>query len=160
MKELKRRHALLGAACAAVATGVAAALVLIFSGDSNAAPTKAEYLAQVAAICSAYGPKLDRIQPPDVAEPANVVVAVGLVLPLLKAQMREVRALRQPEELRAGLTRWFDLHDRRLRKLEEADKAGREADFRTMSVAYVDFLLAAPKTAQLSKAIGIPHPPC
>jgi hypothetical protein len=27
-------------------------------------------------------------------------------------------------------------------------------------VAYVDFILAGPKTARLGSEIGIPHPPC
>lgn len=137
-----------------------ATLVLVFSTDSKAAPTRSEYLAQVAAICGAYGPKLDRIRPPDVAEPASVMFAIDRVLPLLEAQVNEVRALRQPDDLRARLARWFRFHDRRLAMLEKANRAGRRQDFRTMSVAYVDFLLAAPKAAELSKAIGIPHPPC
>jgi hypothetical protein len=44
--------------------------------------------------------------------------------------------------------------------LTTALRAGRRQDFRTMSVAYVDFILAAPETARLGRAIGIPHPPC
>lgn len=138
----------------------AAAVLLVFNDSSAAAPTKSEYLAQVAAICSSYGPKLDKIRPPDVAEPANVVEAIGLVLPLLRSQITEVRALPQPKELRPGLEKWFKLHKQRLAMLEKANRAGKIADFRTMSVAYVDFLLAAPKTADLSKALGIPQPPC
>ena len=44
--------------------------------------------------------------------------------------------------------------------LERALRAGRRQDFRALSVAYVDFILAGPKTARLGIAIGIPHPPC
>ena len=151
---------LLGAGCVALAIVTAAVVFLVFNDSSAAAPTKSEYLAQVAAICTAFGPKLDKIRPPDVAEPANVVEAIGLVLPLLTAQIDEVRALPQPKELRTGLKKWFKLHDQRLAMLQKANRAGKVADFRTMSVAYVDFLLAAPKTAELSKALGIPQPPC
>ena len=160
MEGLRRRHVLFGVSCAAMTATVATVLVLVFSGDSKAAPTKAQYLAQVAAICRTYGPQLDKIRPPDVAEPANVIAAIRLVLPLVKAQEREVRALRAPTELRARLARWFDLHDRRLGMLEEAVRAAGRQDYRAMSVAYVDFILAGPETARLGSAIGIPHPPC
>ena len=160
MGELRRRHVLFGVSCAAVTATVATALVLVFSGDSKAAPTKAEYFARVAVICRVYGPQLDKIRPPDVSEPASVIVAIQAVFPLLEAQQRDVRALRAPEELRTKLARWFDLHDRRLGMLEEALRAAHKQDYLALSVAYVDFVLAAPQTARLGKAIGFPHPPC
>lgn len=160
MRMVRRRHALLGAACTVLTAGVAATLVLVFSADSNAEPTEAQYLARVAAVCRVYGPRLDRIRPPDVAEPANVIAAVTHALPLVRAQEREVRQLRAPKELRARLARWFDLQDRRVGMLEKALRAARRQDFRALSVAYVAFILAGPKTARLGSAIGIPHPPC
>jgi hypothetical protein len=160
MRALRPRHALLGAAGAVLAAGVAAVVVLVFSTDSRAEPSQAEYFARVAAVCRVYGPRLDRIPPPDVAEPANVIAALVRALPLIKSQEREVRALRPPEELRTRLARWFDLQDRRIGMLEKALRAAGEQDFRTLSVAYVDFILAGPETARLGSAIGIPHPPC
>lgn len=160
MRTLKRPRVLLGAACAFVTVGVAAALVLVFSASSRAEPTQAQYLAQVAAICRVYGPELDRIRPPDVAEPANVIAALVRVLPLVRAQEREVRALEAPPELHAKLARWFDRQDRRIGMLQTALRAARRQDFRALSVAYVDFILAGPETARLGSAIGIPHPPC
>lgn len=160
MRTLRRRRALLGAASAVLTVGVAAAIVLVFSANSRAEPTQAQYLARVAAICRVYGPRLDRIRPPDVAEPANVIAAVRVVLPLVRAQEREVKALEAPPGLRVKLTRWFQLQDRRLAMLERALRAARRQDFRALSVAYVDFILAGPKTARLGSAIGIPHPPC
>ena len=84
---MKHRAILFSAGCLALAMVTAAAVFLVFNDSSAAAPTKSEYLAQVAAICSSYGPKLDKIRPPDVAEPANVVEAIGLVLPLLRSQI-------------------------------------------------------------------------
>jgi hypothetical protein len=157
---LRRRRGLLGAACAVLAAGIAAAVILVSSGSSSAAPTRAQYLARVAAICRVFGPKLDLIRPPDVAEPANVIAAVTRVLPLVRAQLRRVRSLERPPELRGRLTRWFALQDRRVGMLETALGAARRQDFRALSVAYVDFVLAGPETARLGSAIGIPHPPC
>ena len=159
-RTVKRPRALLGAACAVLIAALAAAIFLVFSANSRAEPTQAQFLARVAAICRVYGPRLDRIRPPDVAEPANVIDAVARALPLVSAQQRKVRALEPPHELRAKLTRWFDLQDRRIAMLERALRAARRQDFRALSVAYVDFILAGPKTARLGTAIGIPHPPC
>ncbi|HEU0337296.1 MAG TPA: hypothetical protein VFR43_12110 [Gaiellaceae bacterium] len=139
---------------------VAVTAVLVFSASSRAEPTRAQYLQRVAAICRIYGPRLDRIRPPDVAEPANVIDAVARALPLARAQEREVRRLEPPPELRSRLARWFRLQERRLAMLEQALRAGRDGDFRTLSVVYVDFILAGPEVARLGSAIGMPHPPC
>ena len=159
MSALRGRRTLLGVAAAAVATGVVA-VILVASARSSDEPTRATYLAGVAAVCRVYGPKLDKIRPPDVAEPANVIEAVDRVLPLVTAQLRRVKALEPPEELRPKVERWLALQDRRLGMLEKAQAAGRQQDFRTMSVAYVDFMLEGSETGRLGERIGIPHPPC
>jgi hypothetical protein len=160
MQGLSRRRTILGMAAAAVAAAGVAAVVLVTTASSHSDPTRGQYLAAVAAVCRVYGPRLDRIRPPDVAEPANVIVAVDRVLPLVKAQLRRVERLEPPGELRPRVSRWLALQQRRIGILEKAQAAGRAQDFRTMSVAYVDFLLAGRETGSLGKAIGIPHPPC
>jgi hypothetical protein len=156
----RRSFAILGVSCAVVAAGVAAAVVLVSSGTSEAAPTKSQYFARVAAICRIYGPKLDRIVPADIAEPANVIETMRQALPLIKGQTDAVRALRPPNALRAKVNQWLDLHEHRIAKLEEAMRAAKKLDLRTMSVAYVDFILKGPKAAKLGGEIGIPSPPC
>ena len=67
MRALTGRRTLLGVAAAAAAAGVVA-VILVASARSSDEPTRAQYLAEVAAICRVYGPKLDTIRPPDVAE--------------------------------------------------------------------------------------------
>jgi hypothetical protein len=155
-----RRQLLFGAGLLATAACVAIVVVLVFTVESAAAPTREEYLARVASICRIYGPRLDRIRPPDVSEPANVIEALERVTPLLKAQERDVRALTPPRALRTRVDRWLDLQERRLAILDRALRAARRQDFRTMSVAYVDFVLAGSEAARLGTAIGIPQPPC
>jgi hypothetical protein len=157
---LRRRRTIVAIAAAALTAGAVAAVILVTTGSSHAETTRAEYLGAVGAVCRVYGPKLDRIDPPDVAEPANVIAAVDGVLPLLQAQLRRVRALEPPDALRPQVRRWLVLQQDRLGILEKAQAAGRRQDFRTMSVAYVDFLLAGRETGNLGKTIGIPHPPC
>jgi hypothetical protein len=160
MRRLGRRRTLLGVAAAtAVAVG-SVGVVLVTTASSHADPTRAQYLEEVAAVCRVYGPKLDRIRPPDVAEPANVIDAVGRVLPLVEAQLDRVQRLTPPKELEPEVRRWLLLQERRLGILEKAQAAGRRQDFRALSIAYVDFLLAGRGTGALGKAIGIPHPPC
>ena len=84
---------MLGAGVVAVVAAVAVAVTLVLTESSGAGPTRDVYLANVAAVCRVYGPRLDRIRPPDVAEPANVIDAVARVLPLIRAQLRDVKAL-------------------------------------------------------------------
>ena len=160
MGALRRRRTIVGIAAATAAAALVLAVLLVTTGSSRAEPTRAEYLDAVGAVCRVYGPKLDRIIPPDVAEPANVIDAVDHVLPLVKAQFRRVRAIQPPEALRPQVRRWLTLQRRRISILEKAQAAGRRQDFRTMSVAYIDFILAGRDTGSLGKAIGIPHPPC
>jgi hypothetical protein len=160
MRAVRGRRALVGAVCAVVVAGVATAVVLVTTAHSSSEPTRAQYLAGVAAICRVFGPKLDVIRPPDVAEPANVIAAVDQVLPLVQAQLRQVRGLTPPPSLRPRVDRWLVLQARRVGMLEKAQVAGQRQDFRAMSIAYVDFLLAGSKTSGLGRSIGIPHPPC
>lgn len=155
-----RRRALLWVLCLSLAVGTAGVVVLGFSRDSRASPSRAEYFSQVAAICEAYGPRLDGVRPPDVAEPANVIAALEVVVPLIRAQERAVAALDVPKALRPRVERWVELQDRRVRLLERALRAGRRQDFRAMSTDYVAFILAGRRTAELGTAIGVPHPPC
>ena len=160
MQALRGRGTLLGMASAAVTAAVVTAVLLVTTPSSRAEPTRAQYLAGVAAVCRIYGPKLDLIRPPDVAEPANVIAAVDRVLPLVRAQLIRVRALEPPDELRPRVERWLVLQQRRLGMLAKAQAAGRRQDFRALSVAYVDVLLAGSETGRLGRALGIPHPPC
>ncbi len=110
----RRWYLVLGAACALVAAGLAAVvIVVVFPGESEAAPTKAQYLARVAAICRVYGPQLDRVAPPtDIAVPGEVASSVEKALPILEAESSAVRSLRSPEELKAQLAGWHALNER------------------------------------------------
>ena len=160
MRALSRRRALVGVAGAVLVAGGATAIVLVTAAHSSPERTRAQYLADVAVICRVFGPKLDVIRPPDVAEPANVIAAVDRVLPVVKAQLGRVKRLEPPPSLRTKVERWLVLQDERLGLLEKARAAGRRQDFRALGIAYVDFLLAGRKTSGLGRSIGIPHPPC
>jgi hypothetical protein len=151
----------LGTACAVVAGGTAAAIVLAFGSPAQAAPSKAEYLAKVAAICRLYGPKLDRVPPPgDIAIPGEIVTSVEHALPILTAESNAVRALRSPTDLKAKLARWHELNERSLDNLKRALRLAREPDLGAMGVAYIGYILVGDKAEKVGKSIGFPRPPC
>lgn len=149
-------------ACGALAVAVAATIVLVArTGSSQAAPTKAEYLSRVAAICRFYGPKLDKVPPPvDVSIPAEITESVRKVEPILRAEAEAVRRLEPPRELRARLAQWNDLNRRSIAKLGEALRAAAKTDLRGIQVAYVAFVVTGAKAQKLGHAIGFPSPPC
>ena len=159
---MTRRRLGVGLACVALAVAVAVAIVLIAdSSSSKAAPTRAEYLSRVAAICRLYGPKLDKIPPPiDVSIPAEITESVRKVEPILRAEAEAVRRLEPPRELRAQLARWNDLNQRSIAKLGEALRAAAKTDLRGIQVAYVSFIVTGAKAQKLGHAIGFPSPPC
>jgi hypothetical protein len=158
----RRWYLTLGAACAALfAASVATVIVLVSSGTSEAAPTKSEYFARVAAICRIYGPKLDKIPPPiDVTIPSEITESVRKVEPVLRAEAAAVRRLEPPRELRAQLARWNELNERSIAKLGEALRAAEKTDLRGIQVAYVEFVVTGAKAQKLGHAIGFPSPPC
>ena len=159
--QTRRWYLVVGASCALVAGAVAAIFVLAFSGSSEAAPTKAQYFARVAAICRIYGPKLDKVPPPtDIAIPGVVVSSLEKALPILEAQAVAVHALRPPSDLRAKVERWVVLDDRTLAKLRESLRLAREPNMSQMAFAYIEFLKNSRAAKHLGQAIGFPHPPC
>jgi len=159
---MKRRwYAFLGGACAVVAAVAATVVVLVSSGTSQAAPTKSQYFARVAAICRAYGPKLDKIQPPiDITIPSEITASVKKVEPILREESAAVRRLTPPRELRAKLARWSKLNDESIAQLGKALEAAKKIDLRGIQVAYVSFVVTGAKAQRLGHAIGFPSPPC
>jgi hypothetical protein len=153
----RRTQVLASASVIVVAGVVAAVLVLAFSGNSEAAPTRAEYFAGVARICAVYGPKLDAIAPPpDVSIPGEVVTPLKKVIPLIRAENTEVRALQIPDELAGQVRHWLALKDRVLAKMEQTLHAAEEPDISGTAVKYLQFLALARQTASLGHTIGFP----
>jgi len=158
----RRSYLTLGAACLAVAVTVAVVIVLaVGSGSSEAAPTRSEYFARVAAICRLYGPRLDKIPPPyDITIPALITRSVTKVQPILQAEAAAMRRLEPPPELRTQVARWNELNRNSIAKLAVALRAARATNLTGIQVAYVQFIVTGAKAQKLGKAIGFPSPPC
>ena len=148
---------LLWAACLLIAGGIAAGIVLAFTGSSKAAPTKAEYFARVAAICRVYGPRLDKISPPhDIAIPGEVAGPVKLALPLVVAETRELRALRPPEELAPQVEHWLALKDRAIATLRRTLREALLPDVRRMGPDWLLFVDQVEAAGKAGGKIGFP----
>jgi hypothetical protein len=152
-----RRPRLLGAACLVLSGGVATAIVLAFSDSSSAAPSKAEYFAQVAAICRFYGPKLDKIEPPgDIGTPGTVAESVRRVLPVLLAQSRELHALRPPDEIASEVERWLALGDRALVTLKRTLREALMPYISRMGLDWLQYLEQNEAAKKVGAGIGFP----
>ena len=145
-----------------LAIAIAVGIVLVaHRASSKTAPTRAEYLSNVAAICRLYGPKLDKIPPPiDVTIPSEITESVRKVEPILRAEAEAVRRLEPPRELREQIAQWNELNRRSIAKLGVALRAADKTDLRGIQVAYVEFVVTGAKAQKLGHAIGFPSPPC
>lgn len=120
---MSRTALVIGVVLGLVVAGVAAGIVLAFRGTGTDDPrlTRAEYLRRANRICASYGKRLDKVPPPlDPASPGAVYESIGLALPLLRRQAREVKALPPPRNLQQQVDRFFALTDTSLDHLQEA----------------------------------------
>jgi hypothetical protein len=157
----RRFYILMGVSGAIVAGGIAVGAVLVFSGNSEAAPTKAQYFARIARICRVYGPQLNKVPPPtDIAIPGVVVTSVSGALPILSAMTAELHKVRPPAELRPKIKRWLHLDDQALVNLRDSLRLAREPNLSQMAFTYLDFLKDSQAAKHLGAQIGFPSPPC
>ena len=153
---MPRRAAVrLAALLVVVAVAAVSTVVAVEALGGEGRPTEAEYLAEVAAICKEYGERLDRIAPPgDISSPGAVVSSIATALPVLRAQLRAVRALRAPRSLEADLERFFTLTDRSLDELQEAHDAAFERELFPMAKALTRFGEVRDEAKAISRALG------
>jgi hypothetical protein len=152
-----RRRILMTAVSLLVAGLVAGGIVLARSGSSQAAPTKKEYFARVAAICRVYGPQLDKVAPPgDIATPAEVADPIQLALPLVVAELREVRALQPPTELAEPVEEWLTLRDQAVEMMRRTLRAALLPDIRQMGPDWLRFMDLTKQAGHVGARIGFP----
>lgn len=101
------------------ALAVAVALVAC-GGDASRRLTKEEFIARADAICERYNPHVNdvvrRLPPGD--QPAGARMMHDEFVPLMRAQVRELRALRPPAEDRREIDALFDGVDAATDELE------------------------------------------
>jgi hypothetical protein len=113
----------------AAATPFAAAALVALAGcgdDGGDRLSKDEYVRAADAICAGYDRRLARLgDPRDLVELARLA---DRVLPIARAAMRRLRALRPPDELAPHVRRWLERNDRNLRTIEQLRAAARAGD--------------------------------
>lgn len=154
---MRRTALVVGLALGLVAAGSAAGIVLAFRGGDNTAPglTRTAYLQQANAICESYSKRLDKIPPPlDPASPGAVYESIGLALPLLRRQSREVHRLVPPRDLRRDVERFFTLTDKSLDHLQEARRHAGLRELFPMVQSLSAFGRARDDAKVVSRSIG------
>jgi hypothetical protein len=149
-----RGRLILALGLAAIAGGVAAGLVFAL-GEGAAAPTRAEYVARVNALCAKYGERLDRIRPPD--DPASLGAAfesMSRALPVLRQQSAEARKLKVPTALRPRVERFLELTDRSLEHLEEARRHAEARELFKMVQTLSAFQRVRNQAKRVARSIG------
>jgi hypothetical protein len=138
-----------------VALGVAAGLALTTTSHGAKPPARSVYLARVRAICSEYGPKLDRIPP--IQDPTllgNVLESANAALPILREQAHRIRELTTPVALRPSIDRFFSLTDRSIDTLQAVRDAAKAMDVGHVSTGLIRFGKETTAAKRVGRRIG------
>jgi len=139
----------------AVIAGAVIAVVALAGGADGDRPTRAEYVAQVDALCAEYAGQLDRIPPPgDLSSPGAIVESLEQALPILRAQATAIRALSPPRTDEARIGRFFRLTDRSLTELRAALDAALERALYPMATALTRFGKRRDEAKAVAKELG------
>jgi DNA-binding NtrC family response regulator len=115
--------------------------------------SKEEYVERADAICTEYERRLDELpEPANIRELGDVAARA---LPLARRGVRELKALRSPEEVRADVHTWLERNDRNLvllAALRDAARAGKTTRVQEIASEAADNEAAADR---LAKRIGL-----
>jgi hypothetical protein len=139
----------------AVASGLAAALVVATTSHGAKAPTRSAYLAQARAICREFSSDLDRIPP--IQDPTflgEVIESVNAALPLLREQSYRIHALKPPAALRPSVNRFFVLTDRSIDTLASVRDAAVKMDSGNVGMHLIEFGRETEAAKRLGSRIG------
>lgn len=150
-----RRRVLPAVLLFAVAVAAAAAVVVV-AHDGASRVTAEEFLMQVHGVCENYARQLDEIAPPtDLSSPGAVYESIGLALPVLREQEREIRALDPPQELLGELEEFYALTDRSLVELATARRMAGERELFPMATALTRYEDVRDEAKTIARRIGL-----
>jgi len=152
----QRRSYVLGGAVAVIVAGLVAALLVLFLDGGGHAPTRAEYISKVNAICRVYNARLSRIPAPTVlGNPQAVAQSIGQALPLVVERAEKVRAIEPPKELAARVARLFRFSDMAVSELRTSRRAALAGNVKQSGIALGRFLAFSNEAHQTSLRIGL-----
>jgi hypothetical protein len=137
-RRLSRVRGAIGLALVAAASAVAVAFGAGALLDERG-PSRDDYLRQVAVVCARYGEQLDLIPPPDASAAGSIYETVGRVLPIVEAQLDEVRAIPPPRTLTRQVDRFVQLTARSIRALKVVRAEAFERDLWGSAQAFTRF---------------------
>jgi hypothetical protein len=139
-----------------VAGAVAAIIVLVVGGGGDSAPTRAEYIAQVNAVCAEHNAELARIPAPvAAANPDAIRQSIEQALPITEERAAEARAIEPPTALEPDVERMFSLSDEAIEELREARDAAQDGNLRESATALGRFLAASEQAHEIGLSIGL-----
>jgi len=142
-----------GAAVLLIAGGIAVALAITLGGGDGR-PTRAEYVAEVNAVCREYNAKLNRIPAPiAVGNPEAIAQSIGQALPLVEERAAKARAVDPPEEVE--VERMFALSDEAIGELRIARRDAVAGRLRESAVALGRFLAVSDEARKVAAGIGL-----
>jgi hypothetical protein len=151
-----RFYGMVAAAALAVAGLIAGLVVLVFGHTGGKPRTKAQYIAEVNAVCRSYNAKLSRIPAPIAVGNARAVArSIGRALPIVVERAEKVRAIPPPAVLKSRVARLFRLADRALDELRRSRRAALARDLRKSGQALGRFLAFSDEAHQVAIGIGL-----
>jgi hypothetical protein len=139
----------------AVASGLAAALVVVTSSHGAKAPTRSAYLAQARAICKEFSSDLDQIPPIQDPTLLGVVLeSVNAALPLLREQSYRIHTLTPPAALRPQVDRFFVLTNRSIDTLASLRDAAVKMDTGDVGMRLIQFGRDTEAAKRVGRQIG------
>jgi hypothetical protein len=151
----RRDYALIGAFLV-VAAAAAVVLVVVLRDEGGEGLTKAEYIARVNAICSAYNRRLAKIPAPlATANPKAIAQSVERALPLVQERADKAKAIEPPPELAGQVERMFTLSDAAVAELRSARVNASKGQLAASARALGRFLSAGEEAHAAAVAIGL-----
>lgn len=122
-----------------IAAAAAATVVLAAGAFADDGPSREEYLSEVSLICDRYGKRLDLIPPYDASSPGDIYEKVGKALPILEAELAEVRAVRPPGAMAREVERFVELSEQSIAELRNVRTQAAERDIYKAALAFTRF---------------------
>ena len=119
-------------------------------------PAERAYTRAASAVCLRYARKLERVPAPaDVSAYGDVIASLRRAIPLLRAQLAAIRAVRAPRSLQPRLRTLFALDAQAIRELESVLAAARRRDAGGVATGLTRYTAVRDRSHSLASAIGI-----
>lgn len=143
-------------ACLCGLLGAFAAASAGYGASGKSPVTRQRYVARVNAICHSYDRRLQRVpSPSSLSNAAEVVQALDRVLPLLRRELAETRAVEPPPGDRQAVRQALRSSQDGIAALEAMEAAAKRRDVPGVQLALARFVRARDASRLVAVALGI-----